>query len=115
VQNAGERMHWDIIQFDPIEQSAKTHGQKSICRDVCVTLCDIFIWCQPHMHPCSVIAGNGQKTAQTTWLEQSETQKLPLKDPAASGGAAKLEAPLQNGSKVWNTSLADPNNSTHQT
>ena len=28
------------------------------------------------MHPCSVIAGNGQKTAQTTWLEQSETQKL---------------------------------------
>ena len=36
VQNAGERMHWDIIQFDPIEQSAKTHGQKSICRDVCV-------------------------------------------------------------------------------
>ena len=62
------------------------------------------------MHPCSVIGDNGQKTAQNTWLDQLETQKLailvcglpglPLKDPAASGGAAKLEAPLQNGSKV---------------
>lgn len=64
----------NLIQLSKVRKHTGRKASAGMC--VCVTLCDIFIWCQPHMHPCSVIAGNGQKTAQTTWLEQSETQKL---------------------------------------